>query len=126
LDIETAEPSRLEGLITRLALRAGSGDAACQIELQLLNKHEPSQALAELPAQSTLTAVVPMQASNWLDVVFDKAAREEGVHQASSALKGLGESAGQRSVALVEHLRNSQNVRQHLDTLRQIFTPEEQ
>lgn len=125
VDLGNAESAHLEGLITRLALRAGSGDAACQIELQLLNKHDPSQAVAELPAQATLSAVVPMQASTWLDVMLDKAAREEGVQQASIALRGLGESAGQRSVALVEYLRGSPHVRQHLESLRQIFASEE-
>jgi|GEM_PF-3859826 len=128
VDLDNAEPARLEGLVTRLALRAGSGDAACQIELQLLSKHEQSPAVLaqELPAQATLTAVVPMQASSWLDVMLDRAAREEGVQQASIVLRGLGESAGQRSVALVEHLRGSQDVRQHLESLRQIFASEEQ
>jgi hypothetical protein len=126
VDLDNAEPARLEGLVTRLALRAGIGDAACQIELQLLNKHAPSQAVAELPAQATLTAVVPMQASSWLDVMLDRAAREEGVQQASIALRNLGESAGQRSVALVEHLRGSSDVRQQLESLRQIFASEEQ
>ena len=122
LDLDNGEPARLEALITRLALRAGSGNEACQIELQLLQ----SQPVAELPARATLTAVVPMQASSWLDVMLDRAAREEGVQHASLALRRFGESAGQRSVALVEHLRSSQNVRQHLESLRQIFAPDEQ
>ena len=99
---------------------AGTGDATCQIELQLLPE------LQELPAVAKVTAVMPLQASTWLDAVLDAAAREESVHQASIALKSLGESAAQRSVILVEHLRNSQRMRQHYDTLRQIFVPEEQ
>lgn len=120
------EAARLQGVITRLALRAGSGDAACQIEMQLRDKHEAGRALAQLPAASTLTAVVPMQASSWLDVVFDGAARDEGVHRTSGVLKGLGEAVGQRSVILVQHLRNNQRLREHWQTLRQIFEPEDQ
>jgi len=115
VDPDGKEPVRGQGLITRLALRAGTGDAACQIELQLLGKQDG----AELPAAAAVNAVLSMQATTWLDVALDKAAREENVYQAAVALRGLG-------VALVQYLRNSPSMQQHYETLQQIFASDEQ
>jgi hypothetical protein len=115
---EGAEPIRVRGQIMQLAPRAGSGDAACQVELRLLAEH------GELPVTGRLTAVIPMQASSWIAVLAAKATREDSFDRARSTIDGLAESAAQRSIALVEYLRNDQNARQHWETLRQIFTPD--
>jgi hypothetical protein len=123
VDAVGGEGPRFEAYITRLSPRVG---AACQIELQLRARADQATLLRELPADAALVAVFDMQPSHWLAALAEKSANDGTLQHASNMLRGYGELAWQRGLMLNDYVRHNTAVQQHLETLRQIFAPEDQ